>query len=181
MIKYSLVCAADHAFDGWFRSSVDFDEQASQGALTCPHCASSAVRKGVMAPAIQPSRASTARIGPEEAAARAERMSAQQAEGRGPDAVARIEGRSEVMSGPIRAEIAEAVERARAYVEKHFDYVGDRFPEEARRIHYGETPARPVYGEATLAEARELLEEGVSVAPLPGAGPAGPAAKSKLN
>lgn len=59
----------------------------------------------------------------------------------------------------------------RAYIRSEFDYVGKRFPEEARRIYYGETAGRPVYGEATGAEVRELLEEGVNIAPLPGAEP----------
>jgi hypothetical protein len=56
----------------------------------------------------------------------------------------------------------------RKHVEENSDYVGDKFAEEARRIHYGETEKHDIYGEATLDEARELLEEGVEVAPLPG-------------
>ena len=67
----------------------------------------------------------------------------------------------------MREAIAEAATRAREYVEKNFDYVGDRFAEEARRIHYGETKPRQVYGETSLAEAKELVEEGVEIAPLP--------------
>jgi hypothetical protein len=63
--------------------------------------------------------------------------------------------------------MVDAARRARDYVEKNFDYVGDRFPEEARRIHYGETKRRDIFGEATGAEAKELVEEGVPVAPLP--------------
>ena len=55
----------------------------------------------------------------------------------------------------------------RKYVEDNADYVGPRFPEEARKIHYGETEERHIYGEATVDEARELIEEGVDVAPLP--------------
>ena len=67
----------------------------------------------------------------------------------------------------IGDQVAQAARRARDYVEKNFDYVGARFPEEARRIHYGETKKRAIYGEATGAEARELVDEGVAVAPLP--------------
>lgn len=73
--------------------------------------------------------------------------------------------------GEIRKEMFSAMERARDYVEKNFDYVGDKFPEEARKIHYGESDERPIYGEATGKEARELADEGVSIAPLPGAKP----------
>lgn len=61
--------------------------------------------------------------------------------------------------------------KVREHVEKNFDYVGDRFAEEARRIHYGETDEREIYGETTVQEAQELIEEGVSVAPLPGGDP----------
>ncbi len=66
-------------------------------------------------------------------------------------------------------EMAEAAGRARKYVENNFDYVGDKFPEEARKIHYGETDPRGIYGEATGREVKELVDEGVSVAPLPDA------------
>ena len=52
-------------------------------------------------------------------------------------------------------------------MEENFDYVGDDFAEEARRIHYGETEHRDIYGETTLEEAQELIEEGVELAPLP--------------
>ena len=55
----------------------------------------------------------------------------------------------------------------RKYVEQNAEYVGPRFPEEARKIHYGETEERHIYGEASIDEAKELIEEGVDVAPLP--------------
>lgn len=64
-------------------------------------------------------------------------------------------------------EMAAAADRARDYVEKNFDYVGDKFPEEARKIHYGETDKRGIYGEASGKEVKELVDEGVSLAPLP--------------
>lgn len=66
-------------------------------------------------------------------------------------------------------EMAAAADRARNYVEKNFDYVGDKFPEEARKIHYGETDARGIYGEASGREVKDLVDEGVNVAPLPSA------------
>lgn len=70
--------------------------------------------------------------------------------------------------GEMHKAIADAARRARDYVEKNFEYVGDRFPEEARRIHYGEKESPGIYGEATGAEVKELVEEGVSISPLPG-------------
>lgn len=134
MIKYNLLCDSNHEFEGWFRSSADYDDQARDGLLECPICGSDAVKKAVMAPAIARSKSRD----------RDERLA------------------------KMRHSIEAAVDRARDYVEKNFDYVGDQFPEEARRMHYNETEARGIYGEATGKEVRELVEEGVGVAPLPG-------------
>lgn len=135
MIRYRLICKKQHEFDGWFRSSSDFDEQAETGDVTCPVCGSSKVQKALMAPAIPKKGKSRKPVpAPDEAAERVSMM----------------------------------VTKLRNHVEKNFDYVGDRFAEEARRIHYKETPRRDIYGETTLEEARELVEEGVEVAPLPG-------------
>lgn len=134
MIKYSLLCGADHEFEGWFRDSADYDSQAEQGLLDCPCCGSDDVRKAVMAPA-----------------------------------VARTDGSRKARLAAINQDMARAVARARDYVEKNFDYVGDKFPEEARKIHYGETKERGIYGEASGKDVKELLDEGVEVAPLPSA------------
>jgi len=104
-------------------------------------------------------------------------------------AVARTDkGRRERLAA-IQKDMAQAMERARDYVEKNFDYVGDKFPEEARKIHYGETESRSIYGEASGKEVKELIDEGVEVTPLPGGkraetagGPkASPASPKKLN
>ncbi len=139
MIKYQLVCDQAHEFDAWFRSSADFDVQAADGVLECPYCGSAHVRKAIMAPAI--------------------------AKG-----VSRRSGASQNEKlAKVQAAIAEAADKARAYVEKNFDYVGDQFPEQARRIHYGESKERQIYGEATIKEAKELVEEGIEVAPVPAA------------
>lgn len=85
-----------------------------------------------------------------------------------PSVARRDRGSRETRLAELKRDMGAAMERARAYVEKHFDYVGDKFPEEARKIHYGETEERGIYGEATGKEVKELVEEGVSVAPLPG-------------
>lgn len=90
----------------------------------------------------------------------------------------------------MRAMMMDAAGKARAYIEKNFDYVGERFPEEARAIHYGEKEDRRIYGEASGDEVKALIDEGVPVAPAPGfpakekAGPVSPAparAKPTLN
>ncbi len=146
MIKYQLKCGAGCSFEGWFRSSDDFERQAIDASFECPFCASVDISRAIMAPAI---------VGG--GARRADRLQ------------------------EMRATMAEAARRARDYVEKNFDYVGDRFPEEVRKIHYGEVKDRAIYGEASGKEVKELVEEGVSIAPLP-PGPAMPGeAKKKLN
>ncbi len=100
-------------------------------------------------------------------------------------AVARRDGARAHRLAEIRQTMADAATRARDYVEKNFDYVGEKFPDEARKIHYGEAKSRGIFGEASGKEVRELVEEGVEVAPLPGAGrrekagPAKPVKKKK--
>lgn len=81
----------------------------------------------------------------------------------------------------IRRDWNETARRAQAYVEKHFEHVGKRFPEEARKQHYGEAETRPIYGEATLREVKELKEEGIEVAPVPRPVPEPAEVKKKLN
>ena len=146
MIKYRLKCAAGCSFEGWFRSSADFERQAADASLECPFCASVEVSRAIMAPAVVTGAA----------ARREDRLSA------------------------MRETMAEAARRARDYVEKNFDYVGDRFPEEARKIHYGEVKERAIYGEATGKDVKELVDEGVSIAPLPAPAPLD-LVKKKLN
>ncbi|MEZ5920778.1 MAG: DUF1178 family protein [Parvularculaceae bacterium] len=138
MIKYQLKCASGCSFEGWFPSSDHFEREADAGRLECPSCGVTEVSRDIMAPAL----------------------------------VRRASVSSKKSSGEDRAKqmndaMADAARRARDYVEKNFDYVGERFPEEARRIHYGETKERAIYGEATKADAKELVDEGVAVAPLP--------------
>ena len=140
MIRYDLICDKAHAFDGWFRDSEAYDAQSAAGELQCPVCGSTVIDKQLMTPGI---------------AAKANRRP----EGRVPVFSAQREGKV--------AELIEAVRKLRRQVEENADYVGDRFAEEARKIHYNEVEPRGIYGEASLEEAKSLLEEGVEVHPLP--------------
>ena len=70
-------------------------------------------------------------------------------------------------AGTPAAELTEMIRKLRTHVEENSEYVGPRFAEEARKIHYEETEARGIYGEASLEDARELTEEGIDVQPLP--------------
>ena len=138
MIRYALACEHDHEFDGWFPSSAGFDTQVEAGEVLCPHCGSASVRKALMAPSIGKSSGKSA------------------SQDDAPSTPAAMAQKMSMMMLALKK-----------HVEENCDYVGDAFAEEARRIHYGETEHRDIYGEATPDEARELIEEGVEVAPLP--------------
>ncbi|WP_337186473.1 DUF1178 family protein [Phenylobacterium sp.] len=137
MIKYALTCDHDHAFEGWFGSSADYDDQQARGLLDCPACGSKAVRKQVMAPAVRGTKKTPKTSGDDLPAAK------------------------------MQAMMMEAAGRIRRHVEENFDDVGDAFAREARAIHEGKAEDRGIYGQASPQEVRELLEDGVSVAPLP--------------
>ncbi|WP_293682337.1 DUF1178 family protein [uncultured Phenylobacterium sp.] len=134
MIRYALTCDHDHAFEGWFASSADYDDQRGRGLVECPLCASRHVSKQIMAPAVAGTKR-TARANPAPA--------------------------------QMQAMMMEAAGRIRAHVEENFDDVGDAFATEARAIHEGKAEDRGIYGQATPREIRDLVEDGVPVAPLP--------------
>ncbi len=151
MIKYQLICSTNHEFEGWFRNSADYDDQAGNGLLSCPICGTDSVTKAIMAPAISKGKSvKREQTGPKTGASDGQLFT--------PDAN---------KLAAIKDDIIAAAQRAREYVEKNFDYVGEDFPEEARRIHYGEGTERNIYGEATGKEVKDLVEEGVEIAPLP--------------
>ena len=140
MIAYQLVCAKGHGFEGWFSNSAGFDAQEAQGALACPICGDTDVKKAVMSPSVKAS-------------------------------ATKAKGKTEVTAPPPNAPDPQKVRQFmagyRKFIEENADYVGPKFPEEARKIHYGEAEERHIYGESTLKEARELIEEGIEVAPMP--------------
>ena len=145
MIHYSLQCETNHKFDGWFASATAFDGQHARGLVTCPVCGSSTVSKALMAPAV--SRSIPA---PAIAKSAAPATTAHVASGH-----------------PTQAELRDALRALRRKVMSEADYVGDRFAEEARKIHFEEEEPRGIYGEATRDEVVGLLEDGVDILPLP--------------
>jgi len=151
MIRYALVCEKGHAFESWFADSGAYDRQAKRGLVACPHCGSAKVEKAIMAP-----RLGTSRKGkrPAEAPATEAPATAQT-----PAPVA--------MVSPQEHEFRAKLKELRDHLVKNADHVGPRFPEEARKMHYGETEHRSIYGEASPEEAKELVEEGIEVHPLP--------------
>lgn len=140
MIKFSLICGQGHEFDGWFRDGAAFDEQVAAGDLPCPVCGTVDVSKALMAPGIP---------------AKSNRKS--------DAAPAMYAGGGDAKT----AELVRQLRDLREQVEKSSEYVGDKFPEEARRIHYEEAEKRGIHGEASFDDAKELIEEGIDVCPLP--------------
>lgn len=149
MIRYDLRCAAGHGFDGWFRSSDDFDAQGARGLLSCPVCGSGEVQKALMAPAV---RLKTA-AGPVDAASPEPRPEA-------PQPVALVDEREVKLRAMLR--------EIRAQVTANSEDVGDRFPDVARKMHAEEIEKRTVHGRASAEEAKALADEGVEIHALPG-------------
>ncbi|WP_375464478.1 DUF1178 family protein [uncultured Methylobacterium sp.] len=149
MIRYSLVCEAGHGFESWFPSADSFDAQAARGLVTCPVCDSARVAKGLMAPNLARTDRARAPVPAEAAPVPAPSPSAL-------PMVAEPERRLRAMLRAVREQVAASAE-----------HVGARFPEEARKIHYGEGKERAIYGQASPEEARALIDEGIDVAPLP--------------
>ncbi|MEN7537119.1 DUF1178 family protein [Aurantiacibacter flavus] len=152
MIVFELSCDQGHAFEGWFRSSEDFAMQQDKGLLCCPQCGSSAIDKAPMAPAV-----------PRKGNQIVER--AMTAEPQGP-----AEPQAPVANAPMPPKVAAALEqlaKAQADALKNSTWVGKGFAEQSRAMHYGEREQAAIHGEASIDEARELLEEGVPIAPLP--------------
>lgn len=142
MIVFDLKCTSGHVFETWFGSTADYESQQQRGLVECPICGDGAIEKAVMAPAVSPkgNRGRAVSVPPVEAAAGD--------------------------PGRVKA-MMQALAAVQREVEKNADYVGQNFAEEARAIHFGESPQRGIYGEATADDVRGLLDDGVEVASLP--------------
>jgi len=149
VIRYALSCEKGHGFESWFKSSNAYDKQAARGLIGCPVCGSTKVGKAIMAPGVAKGAAPEAPV-PVPAPSPAQ-------EPRAP--VAMLSGKER----ELRAKLREL----RDHVTKNADYVGAKFPDEARKMHYGDIEHRSIYGEASPADAAELIEEGIELHPLP--------------
>lgn len=163
MIKYELQCEHEHTFESWFRDSAAYDRMAEQGVLQCPECGSVRVAKALMAPRLARKKGHDER---EDARRRSATATAAAVVGQMAAAlpVAPATGAGGAVDPGAVRQVLRAV---RTYVEQNFDYVGNSFAEEARKIHYGETDARAIYGEATPEEQATLQDEGVDIYTLP--------------
>jgi hypothetical protein len=149
MIHYALICEQGHDFESWFQDSAAFDKQAKRGLVACPHCSSSKVEKAIMAPRLASSRK---RHAPAEAP-----VPVMPAPEKAPVA----------MISPQEHEFRAKLKELREHLTKNADNVGPKFPEEARKMHYGEIEHRSIYGEASPKDAKDLAEEGIEFHPLP--------------
>lgn len=138
MIKYNLKCENNHVFEAWFKNSSAYDEQSDRNIVSCSLCGTTAVEKAPMAPSVpKKGRSQTSQVIPSE---------------------------EEVAQTAV---VMNALREIRKTVEENCDYVGEKFAEEARKIHYGEVEERGIYGEATTEQREELEEEGVQLAAVP--------------
>jgi hypothetical protein len=148
MIRYALRCDRGHEFDSWFQSSAAYDSQHKRGLVACPMCESTKVDKAIMAPRI--ARKGKSKSAPEPVATPVEDTAS-----------------TSLVMAPQERELLSKLKELRDHVLKNADNVGNKFPDEARKMHYGDIEHRAIYGEATTEEARALIDEGVEVAPLP--------------
>jgi hypothetical protein len=149
MIRYALVCNKGHDFESWFQDSTAYDKQIKRKLIACPHCGSAKVEKAIMAPRLAGSRKREMTTEPP-----------------APTVVTR-EKTPVAMISPQEKELRSKLKELREHLTKNADHVGPKFPEEARKMHYGETKHRSIYGEASLEEAKALAEEGIEFHPLP--------------
>jgi hypothetical protein len=156
MIRYTLRCERDHSFESWFQSSAAYESQEKRKLVSCPSCGSTKVERAIMAPRIvsKKGRDSTT---PAPAPAAAPEATATEVTTQGSTPLLMAQERE------LRAKLREL----RDHIVKNADNVGEKFPNEARKMHYGDIEHRPIYGEASPEEARSLIDEGVEVSPLP--------------
>jgi hypothetical protein len=140
MIRFALTCDQGHGFDAWFSSGASYDEQIEAGAISCPTCGSPEVQKAPMAPAVLRGKG------------RGRRESKQPAES---------------LAAPGQKQTYAVLKGLREHLKANADDVGKAFPEEARRMHYGEAENRNIFGEASAEEAKALHDEGIPALPLP--------------
>jgi hypothetical protein len=151
MKVFNLKCVHGHAFEGWFKSHLAFEEQQAQGLLTCPFCDSNEIEKTLSAPRLNLSSAAE----PQESSpsATVEPAASRQA--------------AVMTSAPGGAPaLAAALKMVRDMLASSED-VGDRFAEEARAMHANELPPRPIHGQTSLETAQELADEGIPVVAIP--------------
>ena len=145
MIVFDLKCRKNHVFEAYFADTAAYEAQAKGGEVACPVCGDSRVAKAPMAPNIAVGGGGKREAPPKRAPAR----------------------RPGPPSPPEVAQAVATLRKMRSFIERNFDHVGGRFPEEARKIHYGEVERRNIYGDATREEVVSLEDEGIEIGEIP--------------
>jgi hypothetical protein len=154
MIRYTLQCERGHGFESWFQSSSAYESQEKRKLVNCPVCGSTDVERAIMAPQI------VSKKGRDSASSEPAGVPA-------PAAEASLPAPSTPLLMAQERELRAKLKELRDHIVKNADNVGERFPNEARKMHYGDIEHRPIYGEASPDEARALIDEGVEVMPVP--------------
>jgi hypothetical protein len=157
MIRYTLKCSEDHSFESWFASATAFETLKTAGQLSCPHCGSVEVEKSLMTPRVSTARKS----GPAPEEATEPHPTA------APSDVARDSKPHKTPERPSAESTEATLTAMRDHVEKNSDYVGSDFTKQARAMNDGDAPARSIYGEAKIEDAKAMIEDGVPIVPLP--------------
>ncbi len=154
MILYRLRCSKGHEFESWFKDSKSYERQEKKSLIGCAVCGDAKIERAVMAP----------RLGKGGTKAEAELPAPAPA----PDPAPSPEQQQmAALARHMPKELRDALLKVREQVEKNCEHVGDKFAEEARKIHYGESDKRGIYGETTEQEAEALVEEGIEFGRLP--------------
>ena len=152
MIRYTLVCERQHDFESWFANSAAYDKQVKRGLVACPICGSIKVDKAIMAPRLGRS---------------GKPIDMPQAPPEAPAAAPAEAPAPVAMMSPREREFRGKLKELRDHLTRNAENVGRKFPEEARKMHYGEIEHRSIYGEASPDQAKDLHEEGIEFHPLP--------------
>ncbi|PPR77228.1 MAG: hypothetical protein CFH01_01640 [Alphaproteobacteria bacterium MarineAlpha2_Bin1] len=147
MISFDLICENGHTFEGWFSNSKDFEKQSKSKSVECPFCSNNKVQKALMAPNVS-TRDNSSNMA---SSTLSEKSSSNSTKGN-------------IHNSP---EVISAFKKLRKVVEENCEYVGNKFAEEARKISYGETESRGIYGETSAEEAKDLKDEGIEFGVLP--------------
>jgi hypothetical protein len=162
MILFDIKCSDGHVFEAWFQNNEAYEKQSKSDLVECPLCGCTKTSKSLMAPNISDNGV--------------REINSSEAIGGEHDhhkvmVSAHSSSNNDVSAEDVKRALEHmhnAMAKFRKQVEKSCEYVGTDFAEEARKIHYGDGEKRGIYGETTIRETEELIEEGIDVLPVPG-------------
>ncbi|MBL4602472.1 MAG: DUF1178 family protein [Emcibacteraceae bacterium] len=160
MILFDIKCSGGHIFEAWFQNNEAYEKQSANDLVECPLCGCTKISKSLMAPNISLS-SETGNFTAEEGHHEDHKVIVS----------AHAKSTNEISADDVKRALDHmhnTMAKFRRQVEKSCEYVGSNFADEARKIHYGEGEKRGIYGETTIRETEELIEEGIEILPVPG-------------